>query len=101
MKSSADATAATLKLRPVLDLTAAEPLKADFMALRGRPLAVDASEVDRIGGLCLQVVLSARATWAAEKIPFRVAPTSDGFQETLATFGAADLILSVPAGATP
>ena len=55
---------AVVSLQPILDLQAAEPLRAELMALRGRPLSLDASQVTRLGGLCLQVLMSARKIWS-------------------------------------
>jgi two-component system, chemotaxis family, chemotaxis protein CheY len=46
---STPAEPAEVSLPPVLDLQAAEPLRAELMALRGRPLALDASQVTRLG----------------------------------------------------
>ena len=59
-----DQTLAAISLPPVLDLQAADPLRAELLSLRGRPLQVDASQVNRLGGLCLQVLMSARKLWA-------------------------------------
>jgi len=55
-------TTAEYRLPPVLDLNQAAPLKTDLLSLRGRPVVVDAADVERLGGLCLQVLLSARKT---------------------------------------
>ena len=63
-----DAAPVVLTLSPVLDLTAAEPLKAELLAHRGRVLVVDASGVERLGGLCLQVLLSALSLWRQDEI---------------------------------
>ncbi|WP_333588211.1 STAS domain-containing protein [Phenylobacterium sp.] len=86
--SDVETSAAEVSLSPVLDLQAAEPLRAELMALRGRPLRVDASQVSRMGGLCLQVLLSARASWAEDGMSLRVEAPSEGFLEQLAAFGA-------------
>lgn len=59
-----------VELPEVLDLKAATPLTVEFLTLRGRPVHVDASNVQRLGGQCLQVLLSAAMTWKADKIPF-------------------------------
>lgn len=80
--------AATVKLKPALELTAAGPLKTELMSLRGRAVRVDASEVDRVGALCLQVLLSARATWVADGASFTLGETSPAFDAGLATLGA-------------
>lgn len=82
---------ATVKLKAALDLTAAAPLKADFLALRGRPVRVDAADVERVGALCLQVLLSARATWVADGASFTLGERSPAFDAGLATLGAAPL----------
>jgi chemotaxis protein CheX len=70
------------------------------MALRGRPLEVDASQVSRMGGLCLQVLLSARATWIADDIHFSVEQPSDAFIEQMSAFGTPELYFQ-PEGGRP
>ena len=82
----------TMQLAENLDLAAAAPLKAELLGLRGAPLALDASRVQRIGGLCLQVLLAAQATWVADDQPFSVADASPDFQTCLERMGAGDLI---------
>ena len=86
--SETDTNIAEVSLCQVLDLQAAEPLRAELMALRGRPLHMDASQVSRLGGLCLQVLLSARVSWAEDGLPLRIEQASEGFLEQLAAFGA-------------
>jgi len=67
-----------LKLPEALDLKAAAPLAAEFLALRGRPVQVDGRQVTRVGGLCLQVLLSAAKTWKADESRFSiVSPSSE------------------------
>ena len=80
--------AAVVTLPAVLDIRAADPLKADLLAVRGQALTLDASAVERLGGLCLQVLLSARKTWATDGHDLTVAPASDAFSEQWAAFGA-------------
>ena len=80
-----------LVLPAVLDIRAADDLKTQLLALRGRPLAIDASAVERLGGLCLQVLLSARRTWDEDRQTLTVAPASDAFADQWAAFGAAPL----------
>ena len=55
------------------------------------PNVVAASGVRRLGGQCLQVLLSAQATWAADGHAFDVVEPSPEFTESLALMGAADL----------
>ena len=80
----------TLILAEVLDLNAAEPLKAELLALRGHELALDASTVQRLGGLCLQILLSARKTWAADGVNLSLGSVSQYWTEQWAAFGAPD-----------
>ena len=81
-------------LNDTLDLRAAGPLAADLLARRGQDVAIDASAVQRVGGQCLQVLLSARMTWAADGLAFRVVTPSPEFTEGVALLGAADLALA-------
>jgi chemotaxis protein CheX len=77
-----------IALPPVLDLKAVEALKAALLERRGQPLQIDASGVQRLGGLCLQTLLAARKTWEGDVFPFSIEPRSEAFSETLRLFGA-------------
>ncbi len=82
---------ATLKLLGSLDAKAAEALHGELTALRGRPLEIDASEVERLSGQALQVLLSAQVTWAADAQAFAIRNPSAALAETLALCGAPSL----------
>lgn len=82
----------TLILPDILDLKAAAPLKVELLARRGRDLVLDASGVQRLGGLCLQVLLSAGRTWAVDGVNLRLGSVSQAWSEQWAAFGAPDLI---------
>lgn len=77
----------TLTLPAVLDLTAAAALHQTLLSHRGAPLALDAGEVKRLGGQCLQLLLSAGRTWAADGVPIRLGGASDAFERDLALMG--------------
>jgi chemotaxis protein CheX len=79
--------AAQLKLPACLDVTSAADLTTRLRSLRGAPVVLDASAVERVGGLGLQVLLSARLTWAADGGAFAVAAPSNAFQDALALSG--------------
>jgi chemotaxis protein CheX len=79
------------RLPAILDLNAAGPLAARLLALRGAAVMLDASQVSRLGGLCLQVLLSAQATWAADGVTLDVTDRSQAFDDALALFGAGRL----------
>lgn len=82
---------AVVSLPPVLDLQAAEPLRAELMSLRGRAVTLDASQVSRLGGLCLQVLMATKKIWAEDGLSLTVDQPSSGFSEQLAAFGAPEL----------
>lgn len=87
-----------LRLPESLDLKAAAPLQSELIALRHQPLDIDASGVQRLGGLCLQVLMSAQASWATDGVAFSISSPSPAFQEALSLFGAEDLQSSVQQG---
>ena len=85
---------ATLSLPETLDLKAAGPLKTAFMERRGSPVEIEAGQVRRLGGLCLQVLLAARKAWADDGKPFSIMGPSEAFLETTRLFGADGALLS-------
>ena len=74
-------------------------LRDDLLALRGSDIVLDGGEVERIGGLCLQVLISAKKTWDADGKGFNLNPASTALNEQLAAYGCADLNTD-PVGAT-
>ncbi|QDY99020.2 STAS domain-containing protein [Nitratireductor mangrovi] len=80
-------TSEAVKLEPVLDITAAGPLVAEFLKVRGKDVVVDASAVEKIGAQCIQVLLSASGTWAHDGMEFELAKPSQAFAESLETVG--------------
>ncbi len=77
----------TIELAENLDLTAATPLTERLLAARGEPIIIDASKVERVGGQCLQVLLSAVVTWKADMMPLEIAEPSEGFENGLRLLG--------------
>lgn len=86
---------AAITLPAVLDLRAADPLKADLLAVRGQDAALDASGVERLGGLCLQVLLSAVRTWRADGHALTFVKVSEAFASQWSAFGAAESELAI------
>ena len=84
-------------LAPALNATAAADLAGELLSVRGRPVVVDAGAVEQLGGLCLQVLLSARMTWAADDVSFALTPASQAIRDQATVYGA-DLF-SDPMGA--
>ncbi|MGO4410694.1 MULTISPECIES: STAS domain-containing protein [unclassified Brevundimonas] len=77
-----------IALSTVLDLRAAEPLKAQLLAARGQEVVLDGSAVERLGGLCLQVLLSAIQTWRADGQALTFINVSEAFASQWSAFGA-------------
>jgi chemotaxis protein CheX len=87
MTSEPDTPHATLELAEVLDLKAAAPLASSLLAHRGSDVALDASRVRRLGGQCLQILLSAKNTWNADEMSLEFINPSEDFAEALQGFG--------------
>lgn len=82
---------ASVTLPAVLDLQQAGPLRDQLLALRGQSVIVDGSAVERLGGLCLQVLISAQQTWALDGLSLVIDEVSESFANQWNAFGASDL----------
>lgn len=87
---------AVIALPAVLDIQSAEALRVQVLGARGRPLTIDGSAVERLGGLCLQVLLSARRTWSADGHDLVVSPASEAFTDQWNAFGAPPIAAGQP-----
>ena len=81
-----------LDLPPALDLRAAPDLAAALLAHRGGDVSLDGSSVRHLGGQCLQVLLSAQRTWAADGRTFRLLSPSPELRAGAALLGADELL---------
>ena len=81
-------TGTVVTLPAIVDVRTAEPLKAELMAVRGQPVTVDASNVERLGGLGLQVLMSAVRTWRADGQVLTFINVSEALTEQWQGFGA-------------
>ena len=81
-------TPRTIVLPPILDLTEAGPLSETLLSTRGMAMHVDASLVARLGGQCLQVLISAAKTWRADGLEFEIRQRSEQCEIALRQFGA-------------
>ena len=77
----------TVELSPHLGGAAVEALLEQLSSHRGANLVVDASKVKRVGAQCLQVILSASRTWAAEGVGFRIDSPSERFSDVASGLG--------------
>lgn len=80
-----------VQLPEILDIKAAVPLARQLLALRGQPVTIEAAGVQRLGGLCLQVLLSAMETWRRDGVELSFARPSSSFAEYAELLGAAPL----------
>ena len=88
--------ASALALPAVLDIQSAEALRTQLLGARGQSLTIDGSAVERLGGLCLQVLLAARQTWAADGHDLVVAAASEAFTDQWNAFGAPEMATEQP-----
>ncbi|WOS63335.1 STAS domain-containing protein [Sinorhizobium fredii] len=77
----------SLKLAPVLDLNEATALHERLLSLKGSPVAIDASAVERIGTLCAQVLIAGARSWEEDRVSFTFAKVSDAFVKTTQLIG--------------
>jgi chemotaxis protein CheX len=85
--NSNNAAQSTFKLSPVLDLNEASVLQSKLLELRGTPLTIDASGVERIGVQCVQVLVAALRGWQKDGVSVSVSEPSDAFDKTLKLIG--------------
>ncbi len=85
--SDLNASALQIQLPQMLDLSAAETLFQELKSKRGSDVAVNASNVMRVGVQTLQVLLSAVKTWKADNNTFSLVHPSSEFSEGLALLG--------------
>lgn len=79
--------AITFTLPDELDIRAAIPLAAQLGTMRGADLTLDLSQVERVGAQCLQVLLSAAATWEADGAELVLHQPSPAFTEAVTIAG--------------
>ena len=88
-----------LNLNQRLDSAAAVRLRDDLSRAEGDDLALDASGVEVLGGLCLELLMCAGQVWAAADRSFSIESPSPNFADNLARFGLSPETLS--SGARP
>src|SRR5690606_9934258 len=76
LMASKKAAQGRLKLSSVLDLNEASTLHGRLMELRGSDIKIDASEVERLGVPCAQVLVAGAHAWHSDKKSFAVEKAS-------------------------
>lgn len=79
-----------MSLPAILDLGAATPLWTQLCAAQGTPLTIDASDVERLGGLCFQVLVAAEAQWRADGQSFTIENISPAYAEAVRMLAGAE-----------
>lgn len=83
----ASSKSAPIHLPEILDSSAASALREVLLAQRGEALVIHADGVERISTPCLQVLMSAAATWLADGVGFAISGPSAMVVETVALLG--------------
>jgi chemotaxis protein CheX len=83
-----------------LDNAAAQQLQRELISQRGRPLLIDASQIQTGGTPGFQVLLSVAKTWQADAVEFGVVHPSEAFLEALQTLGIDPGQLNIQLGAS-
>ncbi|WP_238365937.1 STAS domain-containing protein [Mesobacterium pallidum] len=78
---------ATITAETKLNTRGALKLLEEIRAARGADVTIDASRVETLGTLALQVLLSARRTWDEDGHAFGIGEVSDHMQGALALTG--------------
>ncbi len=83
---------ASYRLPPVLDARAAAPLAQDLRARTGSSLTVIATDVQRLGAQCLQVLLAAQRRWEADGFRLHLQGGSEPFTWAVSLMGASCIL---------
>ena len=91
---------ARIMLDARLDTSAAEKLRSQLRFAVGNDLILDANDVERIGGLCLEALLTAKQVWAKSGHQMQLKNCSQEFLDDLGSLGVqpGDLICGEPVG---
>jgi chemotaxis protein CheX len=74
-------------LPAALTAIAATDLADQLRTLRGAPLTLEGGAVKKVGAQCVQVLLSAAATWRADGVTMALDAPSEEFAEALRLMG--------------
>ena len=86
-----------ITLSAELDSTQAAGLLAELRQVKGQPVHINGSHVNRISTLCLQILLSASASWKAERTAFQITEPSEALSAAIAMLGLSNDQISLDA----
>lgn len=87
MRSTVATSPKTVQLPIDLDTVAAAPLFEVLTSRVGTDTVIDGSRVERIGGLCLQILLAALSTWRADGVSLEFSQLSSDLVAGLELLG--------------
>ena len=76
-----------LVLNAKLDTSSANDLRHEIVDAHGTDLVIDAAQVEFLGGLCTEVLLSARHLWQQQNASLVIENASDALIEHLQRMG--------------
>jgi len=82
----------TLTLPPSLKSEANKELWTKLDGLKGQHVIIDGSEVERLGGECLETLIAARRHWEKSELRFEISNASTDFIKDLEILGARNLL---------
>lgn len=88
------------ELPAVLDTSAAATILKEFKARRGRSIEIDAGQVQRVGALALQVLVSAELTWAKDGMAIALTNPTKELMSALELVGLRNKLTLVRAAST-
>lgn len=86
-----------LKLARNLDVAHARALAEDLATRRGRPLVLDAADVEKTGAFAVEVLIAARLQWAADGVSILLRSPSAAFRAGWQGLGLDPETLGAPA----
>lgn len=66
-----------LKLPQTLDVAAVRAVREDLLVRRGKAVTIDASDLERIGGLGIELLISAKRQWQNDEQALQLVGLSD------------------------
>ncbi|NNE89895.1 MAG: STAS domain-containing protein [Silicimonas sp.] len=76
-----------LVLDAKLDTSGANELRSELVAAHGEDLIIDASQVEFLGALCTELLLSARHLWQQQKTRLTIENASNALIDNLERMG--------------
>lgn len=76
-----------LVLNAKLDSSSAGTLRDELVAAHGKDLVLDAGQVEQLGALCTEVLMSARHLWAEQKTSLTIENPTDQMMDNLGRMG--------------